>query len=120
MNQQKLEPIRSPENESRVFSEPWEAQAFALTHLLFERGRFEWSRWSAALALEIERAKAAEGPSRGHYECWLSALERFLVDEEITSESQLLDMRQAWKQAARRTPHGKPIEMSPSLLRKLA
>lgn len=120
MNQQKHELVRSLESQAQVFKEPWEAQAFALTHVLFERGQFDWSRWSAALALEIERAKAAEGPSRGYYECWLSALERFLVDEEIASESQLLDMRQAWKQAARRTPHGKPIEMSPSVLRDLA
>ena len=33
-----------------VFREPWEAQAFAMTLALHERGLFKWPEWAAALA----------------------------------------------------------------------
>ena len=46
-----------------VFREAWEAQAFALTLTLHERGVFTWSEWTSALASEIRRAQAA-GRSR--------------------------------------------------------
>ena len=41
-----------------VFREPWEAQAFAITLALHERGLFTWTEWAAALAAEIKRAQA--------------------------------------------------------------
>ena len=40
-----------------VFREPWEAQAFAMTLALHERGLFTWPEWAAALAAEIKRAQ---------------------------------------------------------------
>ncbi len=33
-----------------MFHEPWEAQAFAVTLALHERGLFSWPAWAAALA----------------------------------------------------------------------
>ena len=42
-----------------VFREPWEAQAFAMTLALYERGLFTWPEWAATLAEEIKRAQAA-------------------------------------------------------------
>jgi hypothetical protein len=41
--------------EGPVFSEPWEAQAFAMTLALHERGVFTWKEWAAALGAEIRR-----------------------------------------------------------------
>ena len=48
-----------------VFREPWEAQAFAMTLALHERGLFRWPEWAAALAVEIKRAQAAGDPDTG-------------------------------------------------------
>jgi hypothetical protein len=45
-----------------VFREAWEAQAFALTRNLYERGVFSWPEWTAALAKEIRRAQSAGDP----------------------------------------------------------
>ena len=42
-----------------VFREPWEAQAFAMTLALHDRGVFEWTEWAAMLGAEIEKAQAA-------------------------------------------------------------
>ncbi len=48
-----------------VFREAWEAQAFALTRSLCERGVFSWPEWTAALARAILRAQAAGDPDTG-------------------------------------------------------
>jgi hypothetical protein len=38
-----------PQDESGpVFSAPWEAQAFAMTLALYERGIFTWPEWAQA------------------------------------------------------------------------
>ena len=61
-----------------VFREPWEAQAFAMTLALHERGLFTWPEWAAALSQEIKRAQAAGDPDTGetYYSHWLAALEK--------------------------------------------
>ena len=59
-----------------VFREPWEAQAFAMTLALHERGVFTWAEWAEALGAEIKRAQAGGDPdtSETYYQHWLAAL----------------------------------------------
>lgn len=95
-------------NEEPVFREPWEAQAFALTVALHERGAFSWPEWSAALAEEISRA----GDADSYYQHWLRALERLVAERQLTDAGTLERYRHAWKHAAERTPHGTPIELT--------
>ncbi len=97
-----------------VFREPWEAQAFAMTLALHERGVFTWSEWAAALSREIKRAQAAGDPDTGetYYLHWLSALERLVAEKGVTSGESLARTKHAWEHACERTPHGQPIELS--------
>jgi len=101
--------------EGPVFREPWEAQAFSMAVALHERGVFTWPEWAAALADEIKRAQAAGDPDTGetYYHHWLAALERLVAEKGIASRDALTRYRDAWDRAADRTPHGKPIELSP-------
>jgi nitrile hydratase accessory protein len=96
-----------------VFREPWEAQAFAMTLALHERGLFTWPEWAAALATEIKRAQAAGDPDTGetYYRHWLAALERLVAERGVTDAAALARYREAWDRAADRTPHGVPIEL---------
>jgi nitrile hydratase accessory protein len=95
-----------------VFAEPWQAQAFALAVRLSEQGHFTWKEWSAALADELKSAAALEGePARGYYEHWLAALERLVTAKGLTNEAALLERKEAWADAYRHTPHGKPVEL---------
>jgi nitrile hydratase accessory protein len=96
-----------------VFGEPWEAQAFAMTLALHERGLFTWPEWAAALAAEIKRAQAAGDPDTGetYYRHWLAALERLVAERGVTDAATLARYRDAWDRAADRTPHGAPIEL---------
>ncbi len=98
-----------------VFREAWEAQAFALTLTLHERGVFTWSEWTSALARAIQRAQAAGDPDTGetYYRHWLAALEDIVVSKGLTTSASLARHHDAWEAAANRTPHGKPIELEP-------
>jgi nitrile hydratase accessory protein len=98
-----------------VFREPWEAQAFAMTLALYERGLFTWAEWAAALAQEIKRAQAAGDPDTGetYYTHWLNALERMVATKNVADPATLKRYHDAWDHAADRTPHGQPIELQP-------
>lgn len=89
-----------------VFSEPWEAQAFAMAVSLNARGVFTWTEWAGALAREI-----AADQERSYYESWLSALERLVEAKQLMREDERLARIDAWDRAAQATPHGKPIEL---------
>jgi nitrile hydratase accessory protein len=101
--------------EGPVFREPWEAQAFAMTLALHQRGLFTWPEWAAALAAEIKRAQATGDPDTGetYYRHWLAALERLVAERGVTDAGALARYRDAWDRAADRTPHGSPIELRP-------
>ena len=94
-----------------VFRAPWEAQAFAMTVLLHERGQVTWPEWSARLAAEIAAAAARgeDDDGRRYYRHWLAALEQLLADKGLVLEDELRTRHEEWEEAARTTPHGKPI-----------
>jgi len=98
-----------------VFGEPWEAQAFAMTLALHERGLFTWHEWAATLSAEIKRAQASGDPDTGetYYRHWLNALERLVAEKGVTDAGALARYQHAWDHAADRTPHGQPIELQP-------
>ena len=93
--------------------EPWEAQAFAMTLALHERGVFTWTEWASALAAEIKRAQAAGDPDTGetYYSHWLNTLEKLVAEKGVTTQDTLHRYRDAWDRACGRTPHGEPIEL---------
>jgi nitrile hydratase accessory protein len=102
--------------EGPVFREPWEAQAFALTLSLHERGVFSWSEWATVLGDEIKKAQAAGDPDTGetYYHHWLAALERIVAAKGLADPQTLLRTRDAWARACERTPHGIPIALEAS------
>ena len=96
-----------------VFAEPWQAQAFALAVKLSEQGHFAWTEWAAALADEVKAAADRGEPDDGsrYYEYWLAALERLVTAKRLVGLAALLERKEAWADAYRHTPHGKPIEL---------
>jgi len=114
-----VKPIPRGDDGAPVFREPWEAQAFAMTLALYERGLFTWPEWAGALSAEIKRAHAAGDCDDGstYYRHWLSAIERLVSAKGIASETTLAERRQAWDRAAHATPHGQPILLENDPLR---
>jgi nitrile hydratase accessory protein len=118
------DPIPEPENLAAlpslprdaggpVFAEPWEAQAFALAVKLSEQGHFTWKEWGAALADELKAAASRGEPDDGsrYYQHWLAALERLVSAKGLSDPAALLARKEAWAEAYRHTPHGKPVEL---------
>ena len=96
-----------------VFAEPWEAQAFALAVKLSEQGYFTWKEWAAALAGELKAAADRGEPDDGsrYYHHWLAALERLVTAKGLSDPAAMLERKEAWADAYRHTPHGKPVEL---------
>jgi nitrile hydratase accessory protein len=97
-----------PGMDAPVFSEPWQAEAFAMTVVLHERGLFSWSEWAAALSSEVKKPGAAADGS-DYYECWLRALEALLAAKGAAAPDDVNTLAEAWQRAAHATRHGKPI-----------
>jgi nitrile hydratase accessory protein len=99
--------------DSPVFAEPWQAQAFAMTLQLHERGLFTWPEWAEALSQRIRTAQADGDPDDGstYYRHWLAALESLVAAKGASDPSELHRTADAWGRAAERTPHGTPIEL---------
>ena len=106
-----------------IFAEPWQAQAFALAVRLSQEGHFTWKEWTETLAAELAAA-AARGEtdvSTGalakvddgtrYYEHWLAALETIVKAKGMLDQRSLDTRKDAWADAYRHTPHGKPVEL---------
>ena len=106
------------DDDGPTFREPWEAQAFAITLALHERGLFSWSEWSRALAAQIAAAPADEQSADCYYRHWLTALEQLVTVRGASSSEELMRYRRAWEHAVERTPHGEPIDLEPGDLGK--
>ena len=96
-----------------VFAEPWQAQAFALAVKLSEQGHFTWKEWADALAAELKAASDRGEPDDGshYYEHWLTVLERLVAKKRLVGTDAMAERKEAWADAYRHTPHGKPVEL---------
>lgn len=92
----------------QVFAEPWQAQAFALTLALHDKGLFSWAEWADALSAEVHKPDAATDGS-DYYDRWLAALEKLLSAKGVTAATDIDTLAAAWERAAHATPHGKPL-----------
>jgi nitrile hydratase accessory protein len=101
-------------DDAPVFNEPWQAQAFAITLALHNRGLFTWPQWAQTLSECIQSAQGQGDPDRGstYYHHWLSAIEQITTSLGLVCGEQLDARQAAWRAAAARTPHGQPIELS--------
>jgi nitrile hydratase accessory protein len=97
-----------------VFAEPWQAQAFALAVRLSAQGHFTWKDWAAALGDELRTAADRGEPDDGsrYYHHWLAALERLVAVKGLSHPAAMLARKEAWAEAYRRTPHGRPVELA--------
>ena len=89
-----------------VFDAPWQAQAFAMAVSLHQSGAFTWAEWAQALTAEVH-----SGTERGYYQHWLTALEKIVAQKQLTTAGELAACKDAWHEAAARTPHGQAITL---------
>jgi len=104
------------DDEGPVFAEPWQAQAFALAVTLSEQGHFTWKEWAATLADELKAAADRGEPDDGsrYYHHWVAALEGLVASKGLADPPALQERKEAWADAYRHTPHGKPVLLGAS------
>jgi nitrile hydratase accessory protein len=97
-----------------IFTEPWQAQAFALAVKLCEQRHFTWTEWGSAFADELKAAADRGEPDDGsrYYHHWLAALEHMVTTKGLSDPAMLQACKEDWAHAHRRTPHGQPIELT--------
>jgi nitrile hydratase accessory protein len=102
------------EKDGPVFAEPWQAQAFALAVKLADQGHFTWKEWASTLGDELRAAAERGEPDEGshYYHHWLAALERLITAKGLTDRAAIDARKEAWAEAYRHTPHGKPVELA--------
>ncbi|MFK5978382.1 MAG: nitrile hydratase accessory protein [Rhizobiaceae bacterium] len=111
MNAPDLLPQQPHDEDGPVFSEPWEAQAFAMAVSLNRQGVFTWSKWTETIGALIEADKKPDQTGERYYQYWLTALEQLVAENTPISSEQLAERKDAWDKAARATPHGEAIEL---------
>ena len=99
------------DREKVSFSEPWQAQAFAIVITLSDSGYFTWKEWTKTLSETISRVEANGGASDGsdYYLNWVTALERIIEIKGLADVVSLANVKAEWEQAYKLTPHGKPV-----------
>ncbi len=105
---------RIPSDEGEpVFTEPWQAQAFALAVQLSAEGYFTWKEWAAVLADElkaaVERGETDDGSH--YYNYWLATLERLAIAKGLADSTAMAKCKEAWTNAYRHSPHGQPVTL---------
>ncbi len=106
-------PALPRDEEGPVFAEPWQAQAFAMAVDLSRQGLFTWKEWAAALADELKAAAEAGNPDDGshYYHHWVAALEKLVAEKRVAGAEELTEVKDAWENAYRSTPHGEPVNL---------
>ncbi len=84
-----------------VFTEPWEARAFALACALQEQGLFSRTEWAEQLGQAIVNAQAAGDRDLGdtYYQHWLSCLEALTLAKGLATQDDLATQKQAAHEA---------------------
>jgi nitrile hydratase accessory protein len=108
-----METLGQPGTEGAVFTEPWEAQVFALAVTLSSQGVYSWREWTETLVGELAQIGSDTEALNGtrHYLHWLTTLERIAVAKGIVDEQALAVRKRQWIEAYGSTPQGQPVEL---------
>ena len=106
-------PLLPRDEAGPVFTEPWQAQAFAMAVQLSATGHFTWTEWTTALGAQLQEAAERGEPDDGsrYFEHWLAALEQLVAEKKLTDLIALRERKAAWADAYRHTPHGHSVEL---------
>lgn len=100
-----------------AFSEPWQAEAFALTMQLSRAGHFTWAEWVAAFSSEITASpqEECEDVNTAYYRQWMQALEKIVGYRGMATDDEVADYQEHWRRSYFHTEHGKPVEFRKGL-----
>ena len=104
--------------EASPFTEPWQAQAFAMTVALHQAGTFTWERWAETFSARLAAAGPDDSADR-YWEHWLANLESLSIECGVTDGAEVGEVDSAWRRAFEDPPHGAPVSLDPEILDRL-
>ncbi len=104
--------VRPPfDTSAPAFTAPWQAQIFAMVERLKDARVIGPAEWSGALGARLAALPVHSSTQDDVWRCWVAALEALLMERRIAAPLQLASLRQAWRVAAEKTPHGQPVAL---------
>jgi nitrile hydratase accessory protein len=84
-------PLLPRDNDGPVFSDAWQAHAFAIVVELIEAHTISRNEWALALSTALKNAEGRGEVNTGerYYDHWLTALEAVIIDKELASSDEL-------------------------------
>ena len=85
-------PLLPRDDDGPVFSEAWQAHAFAIVVELIESQTISRSDWASALgkALQDAEGRGEVNTGKRYYNHWLTALETLIIDKELAAGDDLV------------------------------
>ena len=85
-------PLLPRDNNGPVFSEAWQAHAFAVVVELIESQTISRSEWALSLSKALKDAEARGEVDTGerYYDHWLTALEALIIDKKLAGTDDLV------------------------------
>ncbi len=95
------------------FSQPWNAQLFAITLALCESGKFSWGEWAEKLGKKLASNVGGSGSTgeEGYYESWMDTIESLLDERGFVNATEIDEFAALWREAYLATPHGVPVRL---------
>jgi nitrile hydratase accessory protein len=89
-------PLLPRDDEGPVFTEPWQAQAFAVVVELIQSGRLTHQEWAGRLgkAFRAAEERGEQHTGERYYQYWLAALENLAVEKQLTGWDDLAAERE--------------------------
>jgi nitrile hydratase accessory protein len=89
------------DHDGPVFSEPWQAQAFAVVIKLIEFKRITQKEWASRLAAVLQGAekRGSSGSPDRYYDHWLQALEELLVEKNFADWADLASEKETIRES---------------------
>jgi nitrile hydratase accessory protein len=78
-------PLLPRDDDGPAFTEPWQAQAFAVAVELIDAGTLTREEWAARLGAVLKEAEESGryDTAERYYDHWLTALERVVVEKNL-------------------------------------
>jgi nitrile hydratase accessory protein len=97
--------------EGPYFDEPWQLTAFGIVVTLYRKGLFTWPEWVRYLSAEIALGNTfdVEDVNGIYYRQWLAALEKIVIDKNLSTSAELVERKEQWRFADEHRGFGQPL-----------
>jgi len=97
------------------FDAPWQAEAYGMSQALIEAGHVSADQWARTMNKALRRKLHDEGlpdTAETYSVAVIEALGEVASSSGIVSAKELELRAEAWREAYKQTPHGKPVKLT--------